>query len=137
MLSLMNDDSCTPNTLTICIQPDEGIHLNFQAKQPDSSHETRDVDMEFSYRRSFGEQQIPEAYERLLLDAINGDAALFTRSDEIETLWGLIDPILKPSPGSPPIGSYARGSWGPKEAEDLLARDGHIWRLGCRPDGTE
>jgi len=134
IFKFINDESCTPNTLTLCIQPDEGIHLNFQAKLPDSSHETRDVDMEFSYSKAFGEQQIPEAYERLLLDALNGDPSLFTRSDEIETLWAIIDPLLKgwETSEAPPIVTYPTGSWGPVEAEELLKRDNHVWRLGCR-----
>jgi glucose-6-phosphate 1-dehydrogenase len=135
----IDDALCSPNTLTISIQPDEGIHLNFQAKLPDSTHETRDVDMEFTYKNAFGGQEIPEAYERLLLDALNGDAALFTRSDEIETLWGIINPILKgwEAGQGPGVVGYAHGSWGPAEAEELLARDGHVWRLGWKPEGVE
>lgn len=135
----INDESCTPNTLTICIQPDEGIHLNFQAKLPDSSHDTRDVDMEFSYSKAFGEQQIPEAYERLILDALNGDPALFTRSDEIEALWILIDPVLKgwQTKEAPDVVSYPRSSWGPKEADELLKRDEHKWHLGCKVNSSK
>jgi glucose-6-phosphate 1-dehydrogenase len=133
MFNSISDESFTPNTLTICIQPDEGIRLNFQAKLPDSNRDTRNVDMEFSYRKSFGEQQIPEAYERLLLDALNGDPSLFTRSDEIEALWGIVDPILKSwrTDDAPPLVTYPRASWGPAEADLLLGRDGHTWRLGC------
>jgi glucose-6-phosphate 1-dehydrogenase len=127
------DSSVPPNVLSICIQPDEGIHLNFEAKVPDSNRETRSVNMDFTYKDSFGEYEIPEAYERLLLDALLGDAALFTRSDEIESLWSIIDPILKgwDTPAAPPLVSYPRGSWGPPEADELLARDDHKWRLGC------
>ncbi|MBI1277119.1 MAG: glucose-6-phosphate dehydrogenase [Anaerolineaceae bacterium] len=139
MINALNDESCTPNTLTLFIQPDEGIHLNFQAKVPDSSNDTRDVDMEFTYKKAFGEQQIPEAYERLILDAIHGDPVLFTRSDEIERLWMIIDPILKgwETKAAPPVVRYKQGSWGPVEAETLLARDNHIWRLAYKPEGTE
>jgi glucose-6-phosphate 1-dehydrogenase len=133
--SSMDEAAFGPNNLTFCIQPDEGIHLSFEAKVPDSTLETRSVNLDFSYAGSFGECQIPEAYERLLLDALQGDAALFTRSDEIETLWGIIDPILKgwESAAAPPVASYERGSWGPAEADGLLARDQHYWRLGCNP----
>jgi hypothetical protein len=71
-----------------------------------------------------------------LLDALNGDAALFTRSDEIETMWGIIDPVLQgwKTPEAPPLVTYPRGSWGPAEADALLARDGRHWRLGCGND---
>jgi glucose-6-phosphate 1-dehydrogenase len=132
MFNLPRDDGFTPNVLTLCIQPDEGIHLTFEAKLPDSN-ETRSVNMDFRYSTAFGEGQIPEAYERLLLDALNGDASLFTRSDEVEAMWGVIEPILKgwETDDAPPIVTYKPGSWGPQEAEDLLARDEHVWRLGC------
>jgi glucose-6-phosphate 1-dehydrogenase len=133
MFDRRDDGSFTPNTLSICIQPNEGIRLKFEAKVPDSAQETRSVNMDFQYSTDFGEYEIPEAYERLLLDALLGDAALFTRSDEIETLWGIINPILEgwQTPQAPPVVSYPRESWGPVEAEELLARDGHVWRVGC------
>jgi glucose-6-phosphate 1-dehydrogenase len=128
-----NDGSFTPNTLSICIQPDEGINLKFEAKVPDSAQDTRSVNMDFQYSTAFGELEIPEAYERLLLDALHGDPSLFTRSDEIETLWELINPILDgwKMRNVPPVVTYSRGSWGPVEADALLARDGHVWRAGC------
>jgi len=128
-----NNGSFTPNTLSICIQPDEGIRLKFEAKVPDSPRETRSVNMVFQYSTDFGEYEIPEAYERLLLDALNGDASLFTRSDEIETLWGIVNPILEgwQAPHAPPVVTYPPGSWGPPEADELLARSGHVWRVGC------
>jgi glucose-6-phosphate 1-dehydrogenase len=137
MFSLPQDDTFAPNTLSICIQPDEGIHLNFEAKVPDTK-EARSVNMDFSYSTSFGECEIPDAYERLILDAIHGDAALFTRSDEIEALWQVVDPVLKgwETKEAPPLVTYKPNSWGPKEAEALLARDRHIWRLGCMADGA-
>ncbi|NWF71310.1 MAG: glucose-6-phosphate dehydrogenase [Chloroflexi bacterium] len=137
MFSNMNngshDPNVAPNVLSICIQPNEGIHLNFEAKVPDSNRETRSVALDFNYSQSFGECEIPDAYERLILDALLGDASLFTRGDEIETLWGIVDPILHgwETPQAPPLATYARGSWGPQEAEALLARDGHKWKLGC------
>jgi glucose-6-phosphate 1-dehydrogenase len=121
-----------PNTLSICIQPDEGIHLSFDAKLPDS-REGRQVDLEFHYADSFGANPIPEAYERLLLDALLGDASLFSREDEIEVSWKLIDSILEgwQGPHALPLVTYDRGSWGPVEADDLLDIEGHAWHLGC------
>jgi glucose-6-phosphate 1-dehydrogenase len=131
------DGAFAPNTLTIQIQPDEGIHLTFEAKLPDSSHETHSVQMDFSYSQTFGEGEIPEAYERLLLDALHGDPSLFTRSDEIEVLWGIVDPIIHgwEQTGQPPVATYPRESWGPTEAEALLARDNHYWRLWSKANG--
>lgn len=117
------------NVLSILIQPDEGVHLSFEAKLPDSSQETRTVDFEFHYRDAFPDRAIPDAYERLLLDALHGDAMLFARNDEIVGAWQLIDPILQAwtAPDAPPLVTYPKGSWGPKEAERLLAQDGRRW----------
>jgi glucose-6-phosphate 1-dehydrogenase len=139
MFNLPQDETFSPNTLTMWIQPDEGIALSFEAKVPDSAHETRSVDMEFRYSKAFDGKEIPEAYERLLVDAMNGDASLFTRSDEIEALWQIIDPVLKgwDTAKAPPVVKYKRGTWGPDEAEELLAKDGHVWRLGYKPDKSE
>lgn len=122
----------TPNILSLCIQPNEGIHLRFEVKVPDSVQETQSVDMEFHYTRAFGEH-LPDAYERLLLDAIEGDASLFTRSDEIEHAWRLIDAILAcwEGPHAPPLEFYENGSWGPNAADALMAREGRRWLLGC------
>ncbi|MEW5828348.1 MAG: glucose-6-phosphate dehydrogenase [Chloroflexota bacterium] len=119
----------TANMLVLYLQPDEGVHLRFEAKAPDTIAETRSVDMEFHYDESFGPTAIPEAYERLLLDALQGDAALFTRADEVEMAWTLIDPIAQTweKDQSPPLAEYSSGSWGPSEANDLLARDGRRW----------
>ena len=122
-----------PNVLTMCLQPDEGIHLTFQAKIPDRDMETRDVDMEFHYRSTFAGEQLPDAYETLLLDALHCDAALFTRSDGIEAAWQLIDPILEgwQTSNTPSLATYIPGSWGPSEADELLAQQGHSWRMEC------
>jgi len=119
----------TPNMLVLYLQPDEGVHLRFEAKAPDTIAETRSVDMEFHYAESFGPTAIPEAYERLLLDALQGDASLFTRADEVEMAWSLIDPILGAweTRQTPPLVVYEPGSWGPVEANVLLSKDGRGW----------
>lgn len=123
----------TPNILSICIQPDEGIHFQFDAKVPDQNQQMRTVDMSFHYKDSFPQNGLPDAYERLLLDAIQGDASLFARSDEIDNAWQLIDPILSSWENDQglPVATYKPGTWGPKEADILLAQEGHIWRMGC------
>jgi glucose-6-phosphate 1-dehydrogenase len=117
----------TPNVLSVRIQPDEGISLRFTSKEPGQQTVLRDVAMDFSYGAAFG-SNTPEAYERLLLDAMRGDATLFTRHDEVEAQWRYIDPVLQAfgTQGPPPV--YPAGSWGPGEADDLLARDGRRWR---------
>jgi glucose-6-phosphate 1-dehydrogenase len=120
------------NVLSLCIQPDEGIHLSFQVKEPAIS-KPRSVDMEFHYRDFLKDGVLPEAYERLILDALQGDATLFTREDEIELSWKLIDTIQTfwDAPHAPPLATYPRGSWGPEEADLLLADDGRVWKRGC------
>lgn len=118
----------TPNMLVLFLQPDEGIHWRFEAKVPDTVSDMRSVDMEFHYADSFGKTAIPESYERLLLDALTGDASLFTRADEVETAWGLMDPILAAwESNGQPLPVYEPGSWGPAKADELLARDGRQW----------
>jgi glucose-6-phosphate 1-dehydrogenase len=126
-------DEITPNVLSLCLQPDEGIHLCFEAKEPGAGMRTRSVDMEFHYAEDFGAWMLPEAYERLLLDALQGDASLFARADEIELAWGLIDPILASweRPDAPALAFYKPRSWGPTEADGFLAQDGRAWRYGC------
>ena len=123
----------TSNTLSICLQPNEGVHLEFQAKTPDSILDLRPVNLEFHYEDSFGGQEIPDAYERLLLDALNGDASLFIRSDEIEQSWSIMDPLIEglsdPSVRPPEI--YDPGTEGPFSADDFLARDGRAWLGKC------
>ncbi|MBZ0319038.1 MAG: glucose-6-phosphate dehydrogenase [Anaerolineae bacterium] len=122
------DESFTNNVLTIRIQPDEGTSLKFEAKMPDANV-TRSVVMDFDYSTSFGECLIPDAYERLLHDALNGDATLFTRSDNIEYAWKIIDPVIhgwETSPKASPLVTYPVGSWGPKEADDLMGK-GRVW----------
>ena len=123
----------TSNTLSICVQPNEGVHIEFQAKTPDSSLELRPVNLEFHYEDSFGGQEIPDAYERLLLDALNGDASLFIRSDEIEQSWSIMDSLIQglSDPSARPPEIYDRGSEGPFSADDFLARDGRAWLGKC------
>ncbi len=123
----------TPNVISICIQPNEGIYLKFQAKVPDSDQDMRSVDMEFHYRSSFEESKLPDAYERLLLEAIERDASLFTRSDGIEAAWMIMDPIIQfyEKDSEFPVVVYPPGTWGPAEADELLNKNGHRWRSGC------
>ncbi|MEO1338042.1 MAG: glucose-6-phosphate dehydrogenase, partial [Myxococcota bacterium] len=115
------------NVLAIRIQPDEGITLTLGSKVPGQAVEIAPVSMEFRYASSFG-VQAPEAYERLLLDALNGDGTLFTRGDEVEASWRFISPIHEAwaSGGHAPF-PYEAGSWGPAEAKALLT-DGLKWR---------
>ena len=129
----------SPNVLSLCIQPDEGIHLRFQAKEPGIGIQTRPVDMRFHYAEDFGPAALPDAYERLLLDALQGDASLFARADEIELAWALIDPILAnwEGPTAPPLAFYEPGTWGPVEAGRLLAQGGRVWRQRCSERGDE
>jgi glucose-6-phosphate 1-dehydrogenase len=118
-----------PNVLSVRIQPDEGIALRFISKEPGQQTVLRDVAMDFRYGMAFG-SNTPEAYERLLLDAMRGDATLFTRRDEVEAQWQYMDRVLEAwaAEGPPPPPIYPAGSWGPAEADELLARDGRRWR---------
>jgi glucose-6-phosphate 1-dehydrogenase len=120
----------TPNMLVLYLQPDEGIHWRFEAKVPDTVEELRSVDMEFHYDEAFGKSALPEAYERLLVDAMMGDASLFTRADEVETAWGIIDPIIKAwDAGKQPLYFYKPGTWGPVESNQLFEEDGCTWSM--------
>ncbi|MGD8753823.1 MAG: glucose-6-phosphate dehydrogenase, partial [Anaerolineales bacterium] len=141
MFDFGDESMFTPNIISLCLQPNEGIHLKFGAKIPDSDQEIRAVDMEFHYSSTFKDDTLPDAYERLLLEALKGDASLFTRSDGIENAWRLIDPIniklkSKKIKDISPLISYKPGTWGPKEADNLLKRDGRIWRQGCIEKGS-
>jgi glucose-6-phosphate 1-dehydrogenase len=117
-----------PNVLLIHVQPNEGVSLAIGAKVPGQGMTIRTVHMDFLYGGAFREG-LPEAYERLILDAMLGDATLFTRSDEIEEQWALVDAIVafwqRDRPSFP---NYAAGTWGPAAAEELLHRDGRSWR---------
>lgn len=127
------EQSPRPNVLSICIQPDEGVHLSLDAKVPGDPVDINPVDLEFHYRTSFPGLVVGDAYERLLLDALRGDAALFTRSDEIKQAWGLFDPVIAigEDASSLPPDVYQPGSSGPASADALLAREGHRWLAGC------
>jgi glucose-6-phosphate 1-dehydrogenase len=118
-----------PNVLAMRIQPDEGIMLRFAAKVPGLGLDVRSVNMDFAYGTSFAVDS-PDAYETLILDALLGDASLFTRADEVEAAWSIVTPIINtwadmPAPRFP---DYAAGTWGPEAATELLERDGRRWR---------
>ena len=116
-----------PNTLVLAVQPNEGVSLSLGAKIPGTRMSIRPVNMEFMYGTAFLSQS-PEAYERLILDAMRGDATLFTRNDEVEAQWAVIDPVLEGwARGTPPLASYPAGSSGPAEADRLMAGD-RSWR---------
>ena len=117
-----------PNALVLRIQPDEGISLRFGAKVPGQAFRVRSVSMDFSYGAAFLEET-PDAYERLLLDAMVGDPTLFIRADEVEQAWRIVQPIQELwSDDATPLARYGAGSWGPREADRLLERDGRRWR---------
>ena len=120
----------TRHSLVIRIQPDEGIAVRMLSKTPGQSLLLQPVKMDFRYSSSFGKAS-PEAYERLLLDAMAGDATLFARRDEVENAWAFIDEIEQAwhaEGEQPPMCEYPAGSWGPKEADELLQADGRVWR---------
>jgi glucose-6-phosphate 1-dehydrogenase len=118
-----------PNALTLRLQPNEGISLRFNGKVPGTSTSVRPVRMSFSYNSEFG-AYTPEAYERLLLEAMAGDATLFIRRDEVEAAWTIVDAVRKGWDGKPLTNRefYAAGTWGPVAADDLLSQRGHVWR---------
>jgi glucose-6-phosphate 1-dehydrogenase len=121
-------DALRPNVLVAHIQPDEGVSLEFAAKVPGQGMTLRTVHMDFLYGGTF-RTGIPEAYERLILDCLLGDATLFTRADEVEEQWSVVDAIVafwkRDRPGFP---NYAAGTWGPVGADELMRRDGRAWR---------
>jgi glucose-6-phosphate 1-dehydrogenase len=127
--SLFGQGRSQPNVLVIRVQPQEGITLRFSAKVPGERYRPRTVSMDFRYGLAFGAAS-PEAYERLLLDAMRGDQTLFTRKDEVEAAWKIVGSILKATESAefPAPFPYTAGSWGPPAADDLLAQDGRAWR---------
>jgi glucose-6-phosphate 1-dehydrogenase len=120
------------NKLVIQIQPAEGIQLHFQTKVPDAGMKLRSTDLDFSFAREFT-GVMPDSYQRLLLDAISGDASLFARSDEVEVAWSIIDPILAAwqSPAAPPLETYPVGDWGPLTSDEWMKAQGREWFDVC------
>ncbi len=140
----VDGDGPHANYLTFCIQPDEGIHLRFETKIPGAGMRIRSVEMDFQVGEEFGAAALPDAYERLLLDAMIGDASLFARADEIELSWQIVDNIQQgweDGPRStsgdwqietaPPLEFYEQGTWGPPGSDRLLGESGRHWRLSC------
>ena len=128
-------ETLAPNVLCLRIQPEDGVSLSFEVKVPGAALaltpgiEVQEVKMDFNYSDAFGTESHP-AYETLLLDCMIGDATLFTRTDEVEAAWAVVNPLIAfwDAGRGAPIGSYAAGSNGPREADELLARDGFKWR---------
>ncbi len=118
-----------PNVLALSVQPEEGLSLRMMSKVPGSRAQTKPVELSFKYGEAFGGQS-PEAYERLLLDVMAGDASLFMRRDAVEASWAWITPILHEwhSSGVKWLPEYRAGSWGPVEADRLIESDGRMWR---------
>jgi glucose-6-phosphate 1-dehydrogenase len=133
MFPLPPNEQLPPNVLALCLQPNEGMNLRFETKVPGAGMRTRSVDMTFLYEQDFGKDTLPDAYERLILDALHGDASLFTRSDEIELAWALIDPILEgwQDKHAPTLAFYESGTWGPGKADEFIQGDGRDWIYGC------
>jgi glucose-6-phosphate 1-dehydrogenase len=130
---LFNADSrlpLPPNVLILRIQPNEGISLRFQVKVPGLGTRIEPYWMDFGYGNAFG-KELPDAYERLLLEAAIGDQTLFIRSDEVEAAWEFVNPIIEGcmSDAKRPLPKYPAGTWGPKEADELIEADGRRWDL--------
>jgi glucose-6-phosphate 1-dehydrogenase len=133
-LAIFNGDGAgagpdgAPNLLIVRIQPEEGISLKFLSKRPGAGMNLRPVSMDFNYGSSFGERS-PSAYETLLLDAIIGDATLYTRQDMVEASWSVVEPIENVWREMDfHFPNYPAGTWGPKASDEMLARRGHEWR---------
>ncbi len=114
------------NQLVIRVQPDEGVTLKFGSKVPGTTMEVRDITMDFQYGEAFTESS-PEAYERLVLDVLLGDSTLFPNAEEVEQSWRVVDPLERAWAGTTPF-PYRAGEWGPRAADEMLARDGRTWR---------
>ncbi len=127
LFRMIGGEAPAPNLLVLRIQPDEGISLRFGAKVPGTRSDVRPVNMDFRYGTAFGIEP-PEAYERLLLDAMIGDPTLFTRWDSVEAAWELLTPVLDAwAEGASPLRTYEAGSWGPEEARTIMEQDGREW----------
>ena len=131
-VSMFNPDGgapMRPNMLVVRIQPEEGISLRFLSKHPGGGMRLRPVSMDFNYGSSFG-TRTPTAYETLLVDAISGDATLYTRQDMVEASWKVVQPVMDNwSQREFDFPNYASGTWGPQESDEMLARNGHVWRV--------
>ncbi len=133
-LFCINENRCnSENQLVIRIQPDEGILMKFGVKVPGAGFNVQDVNMDFHYAE-LADTIIPEAYQRLLLDCMQGDSTLFIRGDAIETAWGIVDPVINTWRERPeiPLYGYPAGTWGPVEAENLIEGQGMNWRYPCK-----
>ena len=120
------------NRLVIQVQPAEGIQLHFQSKIPDQGMRLCSSTLDFSFQKDF-KGSMPDSYQRLLLDALTGDASLFARSDEVELAWGVIDPIIAAwqSPAAPKLEIYPRGVWGPESCQEWMRNQGRDWFDVC------
>ena len=128
-LPLFPEEAVTlgPDALVARVQPDEGISLRFGAKVPGHEFRIRKASMDFSYSHGYGESR-DDAYERVILDALIGDATLFIRADEVARSWRIVDPLLEYWREAPdPIPLYHAATWGPKEATQLIEKDGRRW----------
>ncbi len=132
LFSGTRDHHVDANRLVIQIQPAEGVQLQFQTKVPEAGMRLRMTDLDFRFREQFV-GSLPDAYQRLLLDALNGDASLFARSDEVELAWGVIDPVIEAWQGAQPprLGVYDPGEWGPAESNEWIERHGNSWFDVC------
>lgn len=124
-------DNVGQNQLVIRIQPDEGILLKVGLKEPGSGFHVKTVNMDFHYS-NLADTHVPESYERLLLDAMQGDATLYALGDAVETCWKFIDPVLQFKDNGAKLYGYPAGSWGPVEADTLMQRDQRQWRYPCK-----
>ena len=116
-----------PNVLVVRVQPEEGVSLKIGAKVPGAGFEIRSVNMDLLYGTAFLEE-VPDAYQRLLLDLLLGDPTLFIRADEAEGAWEILDPVVRAWAESKKVSPYPAGTWGPEEAKELIERDGRRWR---------
>ncbi len=131
LFKAVESDEIRSNVLVLRIQPNEGISLQFEVKYPGTMIRTQPVEMEFHYQTSFGMLRPPTAYEHLLLDCLSGDQTLFNRVDEVEMAWSLVMPFLNVWEAKRPLDfpNYKAGEWGPKAADELIAKDGFSWRV--------
>ncbi len=127
-----------PNSLVLSIQPEEEIRLRLTVKYPGMGNEPSTANMEFNYQESFQVKQHP-AYERVLVDCIRGDLTLFSREDEVEATWSLLDPLIEFWETHPPANfpNYSAGTWGPEEALRFMEKEGRRWRFSNEPDAGE